>query len=294
MTSPSVYANIAPLRFDVPLSEWTTLKVGGPAEWFFEPRRPEDLGKLLEVLNKDGKPFRILGGGANVLISDEGVRGAVIHTGKMRYVFLEKNCLRCWPGATIVQVVRAATEHGLSGIESLVGVPGNIGGALAMNAGSIDFGIWDVVKSVTVWEPGKPIFEKTSLDVRPRYRNGNLGDSVVLEALLELKESEPEKVKERQQRLLRKKNASQPVALWSAGCAFKNPQGASAGYLLDRAGVKGKRCGSAVVSELHANFIVNEGGASSKDVLDLLNLMAEAVRNTSGINLERELVVWRD
>lgn len=290
--SPAVYADISPLRVSEPLSRWTTLKIGGPADWFFEPRRPEDFAALLDALYADEIPFRILGGGANVLAPDEGVRGAVIHTGALRRVFLEESNLRCWPGATILQTVRAAAGHGLSGLESLIGVPGHIGGALAMNAGSADFGIWDLVQEVTVWEPGKPLTAKTPAEMKPQYRDGNLHGAVVLEALLKLTLTSKAEVKATQEAFLKKKNLTQPVTLSSAGCAFKNPIGESAGRLLDQAGMKGVEVGGAMVSDVHANFIVNQGQATSADVVGLLKIMAESVAEQSGVELERELVVW--
>lgn len=290
--SPAAFAEFSPLRLEEPLARWTTLRVGGPAEWFFEPRRPEDLAALLTALHKAQIPFRLLGGGANVLAPDAGVRGAVIHTGALRRIFLEGTALRCWPGATIQQTVRAAAGNGLHGLELLMGVPGHIGGALAMNAGSADFGIWDVVEEVTVWEPEGPWKARARADFDPQYRNGNLGQAVSLEILLRLEKSTKVEVKITQEALLRKKNQTQPVTLFSAGCAFKNPLGESAGRLLDQAGMKGVSVGRASVSTLHANFVVTEPGATSADVLTLLEKMASAVLEYAGITLERELVVW--
>ncbi len=290
--SPAAFAELSPLRLEEPLARWTTLRVGGPAEWFFEPRRPEDLAALLAALHQAQIPIRLLGGGANVLAPDAGVRGAVIHTGALRRVFLEDDALRCWPGATIQQTVRAAAENGLHGLEPLMGVPGHIGGALAMNAGSADFGIWDVVEEVTVWEPGGPWKARGRADFSPQYRNGNLGWAVPLEILLRLEKSTKAEVKTAQEAILRKKNQSQPVTLSTAGCAFKNPLGESAGRLLDQAGMKGFSVGKASVSPVHANFVVTEAGATSADVLTLLEQMASAVSAHAGISLESELVVW--
>ena len=160
------------MRRDEPLSRWTTLRLGGAAEFFFEPRTPDDLWKLLTRLDEDGVPYRMLGGGANVLAPDGGVPGAVIHTGSMRRIFRDgETGLRAWAGATNQQLVRAAAEHGLSGVEELIGVPGHVGGSLAMNAGSPSWGLWDQVTEVTLWQPGGEVVAKTP-DVATTQRTG--------------------------------------------------------------------------------------------------------------------------
>jgi UDP-N-acetylmuramate dehydrogenase len=238
IVSPDAYAEIAPLRRDEPLANWTTLKLGGPAEFFFEPRTPDDFWKLLNKLDEDGVPFRILGGGANVLAPDGGVPGAVIHTGAMRRIFRDgEDALRCWAGATNQQLVRAAAEHGLSGVEELIGVPGHVGGSLAMNAGSPTWGIWDQVREVTLWHPGGEIVARSREEVQPSYRNGNLRGAIVLEVQLEFEVQTALAVKARQEAYLKRKNETQPVTLPSAGCAFRNPEGDSAGRLIDAAGL---------------------------------------------------------
>jgi len=217
----------------------------------------------------------------------------VIHTGMMRRLFRDgERSLRGWPGVTIQQLVRTAGELGLSGVEPLVGVPGNLGGALAMNAGSADWGIWDQVQEVTLWRPGAGAGDFRREQVGPRYRDGNLQGAVVLEALLDFEPGAPKEVKARAEEVLRRKNASQPVTLSSAGCAFKNPPGDSAGRLIDAAGLKGAREGAVAVSERHANFLVNEGGATAAQVRALLARIEETVRERFGVSLERELVIW--
>lgn len=290
--SPEAYAELSPMRQQVPLSEWTTLRIGGPAEFFFQPQKPEHLADLLSRLEQDEVPWRLLGAGANVLAPDGGVPGAVIQSGGMRRIFREDNCLRVWPGVTLPQLVRAATELGLSGVEKLIGVPGHVGGALAMNAGSADWGIWDQVREVTLWEPGGEMVARTREEVGPSYRNGNLGPAVVLEAVLELEEKPVAAVKAEQEAYLRKKNASQPVTLSTAGCAFRNPQGDSAGRLIEAAGLKGWQCGGIQVSPMHANFLVNTGGATAEDARNALLEIKAAVRDQFGIELKEELVVW--
>lgn len=287
-------AERAPVRRAEPLAAHTTLRIGGPAEWFYEPQRPEDLASLLSRLAREGIPCRLLGGGANTLAPDGGVRGAVLHTGALRRVFREGDGLRAWAGATLPQLVRTAADAGLSGLEPLIGVPGQLGGALAMNAGSADWGIWDEIAEATVWDPaqGGEVRLLRRAEHQPAYRDGRLGRWVVLEALLRLRPAAPRVIRAAQEELLRRKNATQPVTLASAGCAFKNPPGDSAGRLVDAAGLKGTRCGGAEISERHANFVVNRGGASAADVRALIERAEREVAERFGVRLERELVIW--
>lgn len=298
MPSPARLPEVAPTRREEPLAPWTTLRIGGPAEFFVEPKKPEHLAAALDELLQSGTPYRLLGGGANVLAPDGGVRGAVVHTGSMRRVFRDGPGLRVWPGVTLQSLVRTAAGVGLSGVELLIGVPGQLGGALAMNAGSAEWGLWDQVEEVVLWRPSLPAGERirayTRAEIGPGYRDGALGDGVVLEALLRLEESTPKAVKATQEEHLRRKNASQPVRMSSAGCAFKNPPGDSAGRLVDAAGLKGAREGGAQVSEVHANFIVNNGEATAADVRTLIQRVEEAVEEQHGIKLQRELVVWAE
>ncbi|MCP4093959.1 MAG: UDP-N-acetylmuramate dehydrogenase [Planctomycetes bacterium] len=286
------------MRLNEPLSNWTTMRIGGPAEMFFEPHKPEHLADLLTALEKDGVPWTLIGGGANTVAPDGGIPGAVIHTGNMRRLFRDGNGLRLWPGVTLPTLVRSAQGLGLSGVEKLVGVPGHVGGALAMNAGSVEWGIWDQVEEIVLWSPG-PANEEDGLkfrtwspkEIQPAYRHGNLGGRVVLETLLTLEESTPLAVKATQDEFLKRKNQSQPVKLTSAGCAFKNPNGDSAGRLIDSAGLKGHCIGGVAVSDIHANFLVNQGGASAADVRQMLDIIEQTVLEKSGVSLERELVV---
>lgn len=297
MPSPAVSPERAPLRRMEPLANHTTMRIGGPAEFFYEPQRPEDLAALLTRLEAEGVPARLLGGGANTLAPDGGVPGAVIHTGTLRRIFREGERLRAWPGVTLPQLVRTALDAGLGGMDRLVGVPGQVGGALAMNAGSAAWGIWDEVEEISVWEPGGVVRRMLPAEVGPVYRDGRLRGRVVLEALFRLRPEDPAALKARQDEFLRRKNATQPVTLSSAGCAFKNPPGDSAGRLVDAAGLKGARLGGAEISSVHANFIVNRGGgerpsASAADVRGLVEMAEAAVEEKFGVRLERELVIW--
>ena len=292
-TSPETWPEKVPLRREEPLSKWTTLRVGGPAEFFFEPGRPEDLAAILDRCQAEGILWRMLGGGANVLPPDEGVRGAVIHTGGMRRVFREGDGLRAWAGATLPQLVRAAAESGLSGMENLAGVPGHVGGGLAMNAGTAGWGMWDPLEEVVLRLRDGELISRTRGEVGPGYRDGNLDGAVVLEALFRLEPAPKKEIQARIESFLKRKRDTQPVTLSSAGCAFKNPPGDfSAGALVEAAGLKGAREGGILVSEKHANFLIQEGEGTSTQVVALLERMEKAVEEDSGIRLHRELVVW--
>lgn len=247
------------------------------------------MGALLTQLYADSVDWFLLGGGANVCLPDEGLP-VVVHTGAMRRMFREENQIRVWPGVTIQQLVRATSELGLSGMEKLMGVPGTLGGAIAMNAGSAEWGIWSLVKEVTLWTPDG-LVSKTPDEIKPTYRNGNLGEGIILEALLAFEPRDPGLIKAEQEALLRKKSQTQPVTLSSAGCAYKNPSGDSAGRLIDSAGLKGAKVGGMSVSERHANFMVNDGSATAADFVALLEKVEDAVLQEHGVKLEREIVI---
>ncbi|MCH2111402.1 MAG: UDP-N-acetylmuramate dehydrogenase, partial [Planctomycetes bacterium] len=283
------WSNLAAMRRNVSLRDFSTLRIGGTAELFFEPAKPEHFGALLEQLCADEVRWTLLGGGANTLFPDEDLP-LVIHTGAMRRMFREEFTMRVWPGVTLPQLVRAACELGMSGMEKLVGVPGNVGGALAMNAGSADWGLWEQVEEVTMFLPGEGLVSRTPDDIKPQYRNGNLGEGVILEALLRFEEKPAALIKAEQEEFLRSKNATQPVTLTSAGCAFKNPPGDSAGRLVDAAGLKGHTIGGAQVSERHANFIVNLGDATAADVRALIQHLQCEVSARHKVALVPELV----
>lgn len=283
------YSELSVMRRNVALSGFSALRVGGNADLFFEPAKPEHFSALLSALQEDNRDYFILGGGANVCLPDEGLR-IVIHTGAMRRMFREDDCIRVWPGVTIQQLVRAAGELGLSGMQKLVGVPGNLGGAIAMNAGSAEWGIWELVEEVTLWT-AEGLGAFTPAEIQPEYRNGNLGERVLLEALLRFTPRPVAEIKSEQEDFLRRKNKTQPVTLSSAGCAFVNPDGNSAGRLIEEAGLKGFRIGGIEVSTRHANFLVNDGSACAADVVAMLTHIEAEVLASSGIQLQRELVV---
>jgi UDP-N-acetylmuramate dehydrogenase len=301
------------------------MHVGGRAEWLLEPATPAELVAAYQACRERGLAIRILGGGANLLIDDRLLAAAVITTARLNRLFRapaeqdaaaalasdEADATRvappsretnprfvAWAGATMPAIVRAASELGWSGLEGLAGVPGNLGGGIAMNAGGKWGDVWGVVERVRVLDVDGTVRDLARAECSPGYRDGGLGSSIVLGAVLAFRVDDPTSVKERVRDYLLEKRRVQPVTEWSAGCIFKNPpketsDGRSAGKLIDDAGCKGLARGDAFVSELHANFIVNRGAATAADVLALIEDVRERVARASGVALETEVKIWR-
>lgn len=296
------------------------MRVGGRAQWLLEPRDPDELRAAWVAARERDLPVRILGGGANLIIEDGELPGVVIATGQLRRLFrpqpdeadafdpspsravaLDRESdtrLVAWCGASLPSLVSAARDLGWSGLEGLAGVPGQLGGGLAMNAGGRWGALWDVVERVRVLEPDGTLVDLAREECSPRYRNGDLGERLAVGAVLKLTLDRVSEVHERCKQFLSEKNAVQPVSLHSCGCIFKNPDpelsdGRSAGKLIDDCGAKSLARGDAYVSPLHGNFIVNRGGASAADVLTLIEDVRDLVLEKSGVRLESEARVWR-
>lgn len=282
------------VRLDEPLAPHTWLHVGGPAEYFAEPRGAEELAALVRRCRDEGLGVRILGGGSNVLVRDEGVPGVVIRLADPGFADIERRDRRliAGGGAKLGHLISTAVREGLAGLETLVGIPGTIGGALHGNAGSRggDIGQW--ASRATVMTAGGEIIERSREELVFAYRKSSLDELVILSAEFELEEEDPEELTKRMQKQWIVKKASQPLGHQSAGCIFQNPSGLSAGVLIDQAGLKGTRVGGAEVSDRHANFIVAEPGATSHDVLRLIELVRSRVADRQGVELELEIEVW--
>jgi UDP-N-acetylmuramate dehydrogenase len=283
---------------NAPLAQFTTFGIGGPARYLVEPRSVDELVGVLDALSSEGVPFRILGGGANLLIPDEGVRCAVI---RLAGELAERSCdgARATAGAAVPlgRLVSECAKRGLSGAEGLAGIPGTIGGALVMNAGGRWGRMGDITESANVLarDDGRSavarVLDKAA--IRFGYRESSLRGEVILGAMLALRQDDPAHVAETTRGCLDEKRRTQDLKAKSAGCAFKNPpQGPSAGALIDGAGLKGARVGGAQVSRIHANFIVNTADATARDVTELINLVRDKVFAVSGVRLELEIELW--
>lgn len=272
-----------------PLNRFTTFRIGGPADYYLEPKDREDLLKLIKYLKEIKYPYIIIGNGSNVLISDEGIRGAAISL-EAGFTKIEviKNKVYAEAGIRLSKLVDVCIEHSLVGIENLAGIPGTLGGAILMNAGAYGGEISDFIKLVEVIDDVEIKFLKKE-ECGFAYRKSNLENKIILSAEFELPFGDKVKAKERRKELLLKRNKAQPVELPNAGSIFKNPPGDYAARLIEQAGLKGLTIGGAKVSEKHANFIVNFNNASANDVIELMKIIQEKVYEKFGIMLEPEI-----
>ncbi len=280
-----------PVRRDEPLSRHTSFRIGGPAALFAECDSLGDLSAALSVAADEGIPWAVLGKGSNVLASDAGFDGLVVVLGRefKRYA-IEGEHLRCGAGVVLGVVVQEAFRRGLTGLEFAVGVPGTVGGAVAMNAGSRDRWIGEIVESLTVVSADRGLFRVRGDEVAWGYRHAGIPrGGVVVETSLGLREGDLEAIRRTMEASLRRRKRTQPLGVPSAGSTFVNPEGDSAGRLIEAAGLKGTSVGGAAVSEVHANFIVNTGGATAADVLELVRIIRHTVREAHGIELEPEI-----
>jgi UDP-N-acetylmuramate dehydrogenase len=279
---------------DHPLAPHTWYRLGGPADYFLRPRNAKELKEIIRRCNENHVRMNVLGFGSNLLVSDEGVRGAVIklQAGEFGRTQFDGGQVTAWAGAELSRLVLDCVEKGLSGIEALTGIPGSIGGAVRMNAGGQFGDIGSVVEAVTLMDIQGNVFEKRKPELIFDYRSVNIRARFILNAQLQLTPGDPVKIMRTvKEGWICKKN-SQPLNTRNCGCVFKNPPGAAAGALIDRAGLKGHQIGGAVVSEKHANFIIAKDGCRSNDVLRLIDVIRQRVREQFDVELELELEIW--
>ncbi len=282
------------VRQDEPLRDHTWFHLGGTAEFLAEPRSEEELQALVVRCRDEATPIRVLGGGSNVLVRDEGVRGMVVLLAAETFAEIRVAGRRVTSGggAKLGHVTSTAVREGLAGLEPLVGIPGTVGGALHGNAGSRggDIGQW-AVRATVMTRSGK-IVQHRREDMVFSYRHSSLDELVILSAEFELEEDSPEELTKRMQKEWITRKSSQPLGHQSAGCIFKNPRGMSAGRLIEQSGLKGTRVGGAEVSQRHANFIIADTDATSQDVLKLIDLVRGQIAERLGVELETEIEIW--
>jgi UDP-N-acetylmuramate dehydrogenase len=285
---------ISCVREKVPLAERTWFKLGGAAQYFAEPASQDELVTVIRRCHDEGLQVRLLGGGSNVLVRDEGVPGMVVSLSNRCFsnVAISGSTVTVGGGAKLPNVITATVGAGLAGLEPLVGIPGSIGGALHGNAGTQagDIGQW--TSRATVMTRGGAIVIREREDLVFAYRQSSLDELVILDARLELEEEDSDEITKRMQKQWIFKKANLPMAHENTGCIFKNPRGMSAGMLIDQAGLKGERVGEAEVSQRHANFIIAHPGATSRDVLKLIDVVRSRIVERMGIELETELEIW--
>ena len=277
-----------------PLANHTWYGLGGPADYFIRPQNVDQLKDVALRCNENKIPIYVLGFGSNLLISDEGLRAAVVKldSDQFKKVEFDGDQITTWAGADLSKLVLTCVEKGLSGIEALTGIPGSVGGAVRMNAGGNFGDIGAAVETVTLMDNQGAIFEKSKPELMFDYRRTNITAKFVLNARLKLTEGDPEQIMRTVKEIWIHKKNNQPLNSKNSGCIFKNPKGASAGALIDRAGLKGLQIGGASVSEKHANFIIADKKCKSRDVLRLIDAIKERVKEQFDTELELEIEIW--
>ena len=280
------------IREAVPLAPLTHVRIGGAAQFFAEPKTEADVGLLVQAARDFDLSMRILGGGSNLLVDDAGVQGLVVSLVCLNRVMRDGDLVTAGAGVTLPSLIRGTKDQGLAGLELLIGVPAVVGGAVAMNAGTRDTETFAHLVSLTVVDASGELSVIGKDQFQPSYRNGGLGESIVVQATFSLQEDNPQAIYKRMETSLKRRNATQPVTEKSVGCVFKNPAGESAGGLIERAGCKTIERGPIAVSEKHANYFVNRGGGTSQEFLDLLADVQGRVLEEFQIKLEPEVQLW--
>jgi len=279
---------------DYPLAKRTWYGLGGPADYFIRPKNTEQLKEVVQRCGENGIRIYVMGFGSNLLVSDAGVRGAVIKLEAEQFTRVEFSDqeVTAWAGAELSKLVLTCVEKGLSGIETLTGIPGSVGGAVKMNAGGSFGDIGAAVETVALMDNTGNIFEKSKPELEFDYRRTNITAKFILNARLKLGAGDPEQIMRTVKEIWIFKKNSQPLNSKNSGCIFKNPRGNSAGALIDRADLKGLQVGGAIVSEKHANFIIAEKGCTSDDVMKLIEAIKKGVKEQFDVDLELEIEIW--
>ena len=275
-----------------PMSKHTTFRIGGPADLFVAPENIDEIKKLIAICKEEEVPYFILGNGSNLLVSDKGYRGVIMQLYRsFGQITLKENEIHAQAGALLSGIAAMAREASLTGFEFAGGIPGTLGGAVVMNAGAYGGEMKDVLKEVTVLTPEGEIVTLQADELQMGYRTSVVKEAgyIVLEAVISLKEGNPEEIKNRMQELAAMRSSKQPLSYPSAGSTFKRPEGYFAGKLISDAGLKGFTCGGACVSEKHAGFVVNKGNATAADVIKLTDEVSEKIYELNGVKLELEV-----
>lgn len=283
-----------PLLPAEPMTKHTSFHIGGPAELMAQPQSEAELQSLLLKAAEAAVPVTLVGNGSNLLVRDKGIRGLVIKLGSMlRDIKVSGNVLTFGSGVSLAQASKKAAELGLSGMEFAVGIPGSIGGAVYMNAGAYDGEMSKVVKSVRVMDAAGEVSELSAGELDFGYRHSALQGSskIVTSVTVELSAGDKQAIAEKMADFSNRRITKQPLELPSAGSMFKRPPGYFAGTLIDQTGLKGYTVGGAQVSTKHAGFVVNIGGATAADVLQLISDVQAKVFAAHGVHLEPEVLV---
>ena len=278
----------------VMMKRYTSFRIGGLCELMVFPNDAGELAKVIELCEKAGLPWKILGRGSNLLVLDHDLEMVLINLqeGMKKIELVGETRVRAEAGANLNRLVKVCQDLGLSGLEWAAGIPGSVGGAIRMNAGAEKKDISMFLKRVEFFREPKGVFVKDRDELKMGYREFEMPErTIILAGEFELTPGKPRAIRSRIRGFIRRRRKTQPVSLPSAGSVFKNPPGAYAGELIEKSGLKGLRLGDAQVSEMHANFIVNRGRAKARQVLELIDLIQEKVRKERGVKLELEIEI---
>ena len=279
------------LKWDEPIAPYTSYRIGGPAKLWIEPQSEAEVAAVLRTFYEVNSPVTVIGRGSNVLVADQGIDGAVLHIGEnFSDIQFKGNEATILAGTLLQDLIEAAVDRGLSGMEQLAGIPGGIGGALRMNAGAFGAEIELVTRSVYGYRQDGSPFTLNREQIDFGYRKApELHKRVITGARFQFTPGERKSLKATMQEILARRTAKQPLEYPSCGSVFKRPPGHYAGQLIEEAGLKGARIGDAMVSPKHAGFIVNTGAASAADVYALIRRIETEIKQRFGVQLEREV-----
>ncbi len=277
-----------------PLAPYTHLKLGGPAQALAGPRSLDELLRLVRRCAQEQAPVRILGGGTNLLVRDEGVRGLVVRLNEAAFTAIEVkgNRVKAAAGASLSALISETAKQALAGLEPLIGIPGTLGGALRNNAGTRSGDLGQKCRRVEVMDFQGNVQVRERDDIQFSPQGSTLDDAVILSAELELEPDDPDAILKRMRKFWIHKKAHQPFSFEASGHIFKDPRGLAADQLIEQSGLAGTRVGGARVSERHANYIVADPGANARDILRLIELVRTRVNERFGQALQLNIVVW--
>ena len=280
------------VRINEPMKNHTTFKIGGPAQYYVTPESVTQIQEVVSLCRNMNIPLHVIGNGSNILVGDDGVDGVVLALFNTFSDYeIKDNVITAQAGMSLIKLAVIALREGLTGLEFASGIPGSVGGAVYMNAGAYDGQMKDVVTSVTVLDEAGNIriLGRDELDMGYRTSAVAKHSMIVLQVIIELKTGDKEQIKDRMNQLSELRKQKQPLEYPSAGSTFKRPEGYFAGKLIADAGLKGYSIGGAAVSEKHAGFVVNIGGATAKDVVELTDYIKKRIIEQFGVTLELEI-----
>lgn len=279
---------------DAPMKDHTSFKIGGNADYFVSVNNTEELKSLISLCRDKNVPYMLIGNGSNLLVSDDGIRGVVIRLeGDFKKITVDGGYIEAGAGASLTKLCLDACKASLSGLEFGYGIPGSVGGAAYMNAGAYGGEMKDVIVSCTHLDKDLNVgtFTLEDLDLSYRHSAYMKGEYIILSVKFKLSKGDIASIKARMEELMGKRMDKQPLEYPSAGSVFKRPEGAFAAALIEECGLKGRSVGGAQVSEKHSGFIVNKGEATCKDVLDLVKIVQDEVKEKTGFELHREIIL---